>query len=51
MTGGPAQEGPSPLDSMTEEEKEQEALKLNDLIHRLNRYLYIRSIQLIEHVD
>ena len=39
MTGGVMREGPSPLDTMTEEEKEQEAIKLNELIHRLNRYI------------
>lgn len=56
MTGGLVRDEPNPLDGMTDEEKEQEARKLNDLIHRLNRYcrymhvhvtypLYITCIQ------
>ncbi len=39
MTGGLERDEVSPLDGMTDEEKEQEAIKLNDLIHRLNRYV------------
>ena len=37
MTGGLAEEGPSPLDNMTEEEKEKEAAELHVLIQRLNQ--------------
>ena len=43
MTGGLVRDEVSPLDSMTDEEKEQEAIKLNDLIHRLNRCVFMGS--------
>ena len=36
VTGGLEASGPSPLDSMTEEEKEKEAEKLHELIKKLN---------------
>lgn len=37
MTGGPSRQNePSPLDSMTDEEKEAEARKLHGLIQKLN---------------
>ncbi len=41
MTAGPsaAAEDPSPLDHMTDEEKEREADKLADLFDRLERYV------------
>ena len=38
VTGGPSKGAePSPLDHMTEEEKEREAGKLSELFDRLNR--------------
>ena len=37
VTGGLEASGPSPLDSMTEEEKEKEAEKLHRLIKKLNK--------------
>ena len=36
VTGGLEAAGPSPLDTMTEEEKEREAEKLHGLIKKLN---------------
>ena len=36
MTGGPAKEETSPLEGMTDEEKEREARELHDLIQKLN---------------
>ena len=38
VTGGLSKDGPSPLDGMTEEEKEQEAEKLHSLMQKLNAY-------------
>ncbi len=41
VTAGPGdvEDGPSPLDHMTDEEKEIEAEKLAELFDKLNRYL------------
>ena len=41
VTGGPAPDGDgrSPLDDMTEEEKEREAEQLHQLIERMNAYV------------
>ncbi|XP_019855493.1 PREDICTED: synembryn-A-like [Amphimedon queenslandica] len=36
MTGGPAKDGASALEGMTDEEKEKEARELHDLIQKLN---------------
>ncbi len=46
VTAGPGdiEDSPSPLDHMTEEEKEIEAEKLAELFDKLNRYCYSNTV-------